>query len=65
MLGILSLIFWSLVMVVSVKYLGFITQADNHGEGGIFALLALIHAHREISPTKAPFKRGLGVGISS
>jgi KUP system potassium uptake protein len=63
MLGILSLIFWSLVMVVSVKYLGFITKADNHGEGGIFALLALIHAHREISPNKAPFKRGLGVAV--
>jgi KUP system potassium uptake protein len=61
MFGILSLIFWSLVMVVSVKYLGFITKADNHGEGGIFALLALIHAHRESSPHKAPSKRGLGV----
>jgi KUP system potassium uptake protein len=63
MLGILSLIFWSLVLVVSVKYLGFITKADNHGEGGIFALLALIHAHREVSPTKEPFKRGLGVAV--
>jgi KUP system potassium uptake protein len=63
MLGILSLIFWSLVLVVSVKYLGFITKADNHGEGGIFALLALIHAHREVSHHKAPFKRGLGVAV--
>ena len=32
-LGILSLIFWSLVLVVSVKYLFFVTKADNHGEG--------------------------------
>jgi KUP system potassium uptake protein len=40
-LGVLSLIFWSLLLVVSVKYLSFITRADNHGEGGIFALLAL------------------------
>ncbi len=63
MLGILSLIFWSLVLVVSVKYLGFITKADNHGEGGIFALLALIHAHREIAPNKPQFKRGLGVAV--
>jgi KUP system potassium uptake protein len=63
MLGILSLIFWSLVLVVSVKYLGFITRADNHGEGGIFALLALIHAHRDDSPAKAPFKRGLGFAV--
>jgi KUP system potassium uptake protein len=63
MLGILSLIFWSLVLVVSVKYLGFITKADNHGEGGIFALLALIHAHSQVTPSKAPFKRGLGIAV--
>ncbi len=41
-LGVLSLVFWSLTMVVTVKYLTFIMRADNHGEGGIFALLALI-----------------------
>jgi KUP system potassium uptake protein len=39
--GILSLILWSLIMVVSVKYVAFIMRADNHGEGGIMALLAL------------------------
>jgi KUP system potassium uptake protein len=44
-LGVLSLVFWSLTMVVTVKYLGFIMRADNHGEGGIFALLALIPPH--------------------
>jgi KUP system potassium uptake protein len=41
-LGVLSLIFWSLTVVVSIKYLTLIVRADNHGEGGIFALLALI-----------------------
>jgi KUP system potassium uptake protein len=41
-LGLLSLIFWSLVMVVTVKYLTFIMKADNGGEGGILALLALV-----------------------
>jgi KUP system potassium uptake protein len=41
-LGILSLIFWSLTMVVSVKYLTFVMRADNEGEGGILALLALV-----------------------
>ena len=39
--GILSLIFWTLIMVTSVKYVAFIMQADNRGEGGIMALLAL------------------------
>jgi KUP system potassium uptake protein len=63
MLGILSLIFWSLVLVVSVKYLGFITKADNHGEGGIFALLALIHAHRESAPHRPKSRKGLGVAV--
>ena len=41
-LGILSLVFWALTLVVSVKYIGFILRADNHGEGGILALLALV-----------------------
>jgi len=41
-LGVLSLVFWSLTMVIAVKYLTFITRADNRGEGGIFALLALV-----------------------
>ena len=40
-LGILSLMFWSLIMVVSVKYVTFIMRADNKGEGGIMALMAL------------------------
>ena len=39
--GILSLILWSLIMIVSVKYVAFIMKADNRGEGGIMALLAL------------------------
>src|SRR5690606_25118363 len=40
-LGLLSLVFWSLVLVVSVKYVPIITRADNEGEGGIMALMAL------------------------
>jgi KUP system potassium uptake protein len=40
--GILSLIFWSLTLVVVVKYLIFILRADNRGEGGVLAMLALI-----------------------
>ena len=40
--GILSLVVWALILVVSVKYLIFILRADNSGEGGVLALLALI-----------------------
>ncbi len=41
-LGVLSLIFWSLIIVISIKYLVFVLRADNRGEGGILALTALI-----------------------
>ena len=41
-LGVLSLVFWSLVLVIAVKYLTFVLRADNNGEGGILALLALL-----------------------
>jgi KUP system potassium uptake protein len=41
-LGVLSLIFWSLILVVSAKYLALVLQADNQGEGGILALMALV-----------------------
>jgi KUP system potassium uptake protein len=39
--GVLSLVFWSLILVVSVKYVVFIMRADNRGEGGIMAMMAL------------------------
>jgi KUP system potassium uptake protein len=57
-LGILSLMFWALVLVVCVKYLVFVTKADNEGEGGIFALLALLH-----KGTAAPARRGMGFAV--
>ena len=41
-LGILSLVFWSLMLFVTIKYVTFIMRADNRGEGGIMALLALV-----------------------
>ncbi len=48
-LGVLSLVFWALIVVVSLKYVVFIMRADNRGEGGIMALMALvqraIHEH--------------------
>ena len=45
-LGVVSLIFWSLIIVISIKYAILIMRADNHGEGGILALLALISPRR-------------------
>nr|WP_232220202.1 KUP/HAK/KT family potassium transporter [Legionella tunisiensis] len=41
-LGVLSLIFWSLILVISIKYLVIVFRADNEGEGGVLALLALL-----------------------
>ncbi len=41
-LGVLSLIFWSLIVVISIKYLMFVMRADNRGEGGMIALTALV-----------------------
>jgi len=49
-LGVLSLLFWSLVIVVCVKYIGFVTRADNRGEGGIFTLLALSQVRSKPRP---------------
>jgi KUP system potassium uptake protein len=45
-LGILSLIFWTLIITVSIKYCVFVMRADNHGEGGILALMSLVGADR-------------------
>ncbi len=43
-LGVMSLIFWSLMVTISIKYCGFVLRADNKGEGGILALMALVGA---------------------
>jgi KUP system potassium uptake protein len=43
-LGVLSLIVWTLILTISVKYCLFVMRADNHGEGGILALMSLIGA---------------------
>jgi len=45
-LGVLSLICWSLILVVTIKYHLIIIRADNKGEGGVLALMALVHGSR-------------------
>jgi KUP system potassium uptake protein len=54
-MGVLSLVFWALTFVVSFKYITFVMRADNRGEGGIMALLALVGRRR----TSAPARRAL------
>jgi KUP system potassium uptake protein len=52
--GVLSLVFWSMMMVVTVKYVLTITRADNKGEGGSLALLALIRRASDSAKWTAP-----------
>jgi KUP system potassium uptake protein len=59
--GILSLITWALILIVSIKYIVFIMRADNRGEGGIMALLAL--ASRHASENSKKRRRIMFLGI--
>jgi len=54
-LGVLSLMFWALVLIVTFKYLTFVLRADNNGEGGVLALTALLK--------RANIKKGQGIGL--
>jgi KUP system potassium uptake protein len=49
-LGLLSLVFWAITLVVSVKYLLFVMRADNDGEGGVLALMALALGKHDAKP---------------
>src|SRR6202049_1114895 len=59
--GILSLIFWALMAMVSLKYVIFVLRADNDGEGGILALLSLVAADQVAKGAKLPVLVLLGV----
>ncbi len=60
--GVMALIFWSLTIVVSIKYVSFVLRADNHGEGGIFALLGLVSAEsKKLSPRLRSIAAGGGI----
>src|SRR5215831_12113650 len=60
-LGILSLFFWSLTLVVSIKYLLFVMRADNHGDGGIIALLSLVMVRGRYGARSAALLVSLGL----
>ncbi len=60
-LGVLSLIFWSLTLVVTIKYATFIMRADNKGEGGIMALMTLALHGSHDNPGKMRFIVTIGL----
>ena len=60
-LGVLSLMFWTIMLLVSLKYVTIIMRADNHGEGGSLALLALVGELTTKHPKTKWFVTALGV----
>jgi len=62
-IGVLSLILWSLILVVSIKYIVFILRADNRGEGGILALLALLLQQKRREDDKGRRKLLVALGL--
>ncbi len=60
-LGVLSLVLWALIIVVSIKYVGFVMRADNRGEGGIMALIALALGDAEGSARRRNFVVMIGI----
>ncbi len=61
-LGILSLILWSLILIVTIKYVMLLLRADNNGEGGMFAIMAL---GQSVAKRSAPLLLALGVAGAS
>jgi KUP system potassium uptake protein len=59
--GILSLITWALIVVVTLKYVMVVMRADNRGEGGVLALMALVSRRTEIGPRRRNFYLMLGM----
>src|SRR5689334_4565390 len=60
-LGILSLITWALIVIVTLKYVLVVMRADNRGEGGVLALMALVSRRSEISPRRRTTYLTLGM----
>ncbi|MFK7283419.1 potassium transporter Kup [Acinetobacter baumannii] len=64
-LGILSIIFWCLMLIISIKYVAIVMRADNNGEGGIMALLALNLRKAKIADNKKIYMTAIGfIGAS-
>ena len=61
-LGVLSLIVWALTIIVTIKYVAFVLRADNKGEGGTFALMAL---GQSVAKKSSPLLLALGIAGAS
>ena len=59
--GVVSLIFWTITLIVSIKYVTFVMRADNDGEGGIMALVALVQ--RTLGPTNRATAKLVALGL--
>src|SRR6202167_1313319 len=59
--GIVSLIFWALMLMVSVKYVQLVLRADNDGEGGILALLSVVEGSRRMAGLRITIPMVLGI----
>lgn len=59
--GVLSLIFWALILIISIKYCVFVLNADNHGEGGILALTALATPLKVVSKSERRVLVAIGI----
>ena len=59
--GVVSMMFWSVTIVVSIKYIGVVMRADNDGEGGVMALIALVR--RLLGEVRASTKVIVALGI--
>ena len=64
-LGVLSLIVWALTIIVSIKYVIVTMRANNHGEGGSLALLALLHQVKNAPPWLTPVVAILGIAAAA
>lgn len=64
-LGVVSLIIWSLILIVCLKYLMFITLADNEGEGGIFAIVTLLRSDANFPTRHYPLIVAIGVASAA
>lgn len=62
-LGYISLVLWSLILVISIKYIAFVLRADNKKEGGVFALFALLNNYKGKSIAMVSFLLLLSVGF--